>query len=159
MNKLILAVSLTLVSCGARWADCQDCSVDPAAGTPPPVAATVIVVDVDNDVTVVVNTTIAIQVEEDNGDGSCAVCAPPVDAGVCDAGTVSTPDSGTVVDSGTPDSGYDAGHDAGIPPGCTCKKVCTEYKRIHTGHTYATCHDKTKDTLVCVKTVLDCVKG
>lgn len=154
MTKLALIVSLVFlaVGCQPHWSDCSDCSVD-AVGTPSTPAEQVVVVEVDNDITVVVVTNIAIEVEEDNGDGTCAVCPAPVDAGVCDAGV---PDSG--VDAGTPDSGHDAGHDAGIPPGCTCKKVCKEYKRVHTGHTYATCHDKTKDTLVCVKTVLECTK-
>lgn len=141
MKAVLVAILFSVVACGPNWAeDCKNCTTDQPGPTieAGPVVTTVVI---DNDVTVNVNVDTTVQVQEDD-DPSCNTC------GTVDAGTPPpTVDAGTPHDAGSPDAGK---------PGCDCKKVCKEYKRVHSGHSKKTCHDKTKDKLVCVKTVLEC---
>lgn len=131
---LIVGFYLT-IGCSPEWASCPTCDTDLAKPT-----ADAIVVNVDNDVTVDVDVNNCVQVAEVDD-----TCACTFDAG--------TPPPPPQHDAGTPPA-----PDAGVPPGCTCKKVCKEYQRIHTGHTSHTCHDRSKDKLVCARTVLECKK-
>jgi hypothetical protein len=127
--KKLIFLAVFMTACGPTWSDCPNCETPIA-----PVEVPTIVVNVDNDVNVSVNQSTSVQVEEDDGDGKCTTCPAPV-----------------TLDAGAPHTDP--------PKDCVCKKVCKEYKRVHVGHTKSTCKDRSKDKLVCTKTVLECVKS